>query len=543
MNRYFIKYKYITIITLFIVFISSLMSVGGAFILSDVVNSATLLDKKELAKYIYIAVFYLIVLRCVGKLDNYFQNELVDKISVSLRKDYFSAVINENRTVFHNKTVGNYMSVIINDVDIITSSYVSFLLSIVASIVAVCAAIISMIYINPLLLGFSIIIGIIYILISSSFSKKLIRYKDQWKKSLELYTNQIKDLLSGFDVIRDFSLQNKTIKMFKEDSEKLGEYKKKLCIKVENLNNANVILGQLIVFAIVFSSSYLVAVNKMTVGELIALVQLMLAMITPLQELIASINEIKSLANIKNEFINIINNKQIEANTTQQVYPEYGKKLNDICFESVSFSYDDGREILKNINLNLKIGKKYVILGESGSGKSSLVSLLLNHYQNYQGKITIDGKDYKELSSDSLAKLFAVVQQNVILFDGTIEDNITLFKNVSLEEIKEVMRIACLSKFIKQKWMHREIKENGLSLSGGEKQRISIARALLMKRKILILDEATSAIDELTSKQILSQILEVKDQTCIAIMHYLPDSVKEMFDYVYILKDGKLTLQ
>lgn len=311
---------------------------------------------------------------------------------------------------------------------------------------------------------------------------------------------------------------------------------KKLCIKVENLNNANVILGQLIVFAIVFSSSYLVAVNKMTVGELIALVQLMLAMITPLQELIASINEIKSLANIKNEFINIINNKQIEANTTQQVYPEYGKKLNDICFESVSFSYDDGREILKNINLNLKIGKKYVILGESGSGKSSLVSLLLNHYQNYQGKITIDGKDYKELSSDSLAKLFAVVQQNVILFDGTIEDNITLFKNVSLEEIKEVMRIACLSKFIKQKWMHREIKENGLSLSGGEKQRISIARALLMKRKILILDEATSAIDELTSKQILSQILEVKDQTCIAIMHYLPDSVKEMFDYVYILK-------
>ncbi len=302
-------------------------------------------------------------------------------------------------------------------------------------------------------------------------------------------------------------------------------------------------MGQLIVFAIVFSSSYLVAVNKMTVGELIALVQLMLAMITPLQELIASINEIKSLANIKNEFINIINNKQIEANTTQQVYPEYGKKLNDICFESVSFSYDDGREILKNINLNLKIGKKYVILGESGSGKSSLVSLLLNHYQNYQGKITIDGKDYKELSSDSLAKLFAVVQQNVILFDGTIEDNITLFKNVSLEEIKEVMRIACLSKFIKQKWMHREIKENGLSLSGGEKQRISIARALLMKRKILILDEATSAIDELTSKQILSQILEVKDQTCIAIMHYLPDSVKEMFDYVYILKDGKLTLQ
>lgn len=233
MNRYFIKYKYITIITLFIVFISSLMSVGGAFILSDVVNSATLLDKKELAKYIYIAVFYLIVLRCVGKLDNYFQNELVDKISVSLRKDYFSAVINENRTVFHNKTVGNYMSVIIKDVDIITSSYVSFLLSIVASIVAVCAAIISMIYINPLLLGFSIIIGIIYILISSSFSKKLIRYKDQWKKSLELYTNQIKDLLSGFDVIRDFSLQNKTIKMFKEDSEKLGEYKKNYASKLK----------------------------------------------------------------------------------------------------------------------------------------------------------------------------------------------------------------------------------------------------------------------------------------------------------------------
>ena len=195
---------------------------------------------------------------------------------------------------------------------------------------------------------------------------------------------------------------------------------------------------------------------------------------------------------------------------------------------------------MEHANIKLEQGKKYAIIGESGTGKSSLVGLVMNYDQNYQGKISLNGVDYKKLDIDKLSGLFAVVHQDVVLFDGTVGENITLFKEKNDGEVNWAVENACLETFAKNKGMDSKLSENGSTLSGGERQRISIARALLMNRKILVLDEATSALDEVTATKVWSNVLDIKEQTCVAILHHLPEKIMNKFDCILQIKDGRL---
>ncbi len=542
MRRYFKCCKFRTVGALITIIISSVLSVMGAFILSGMVNVATTGNGTALARYILIAAIYLAVLRIVGRLDNYLQNGLIHKITLMLRMDVFSSIVRGKSSDFHKKTVGEYMSIITNDVEMISGAYVNFSLSFTGTVVSVSVVVISMIYMNPFLLLLSALIGVFYLIFTCSISKNLSDYKEQWVKSIEKYTSQIKNLLIGYDVIHDYDLQNKSVEMFEKDSCHVGEQKRALSIKVDNLNTTNYIIGQAIVFLIVYISSYLVATKKMSVGELIALAQLMVSIITPLQEMTSCINEVTSAKNIKKKLLDKINQSNQDLKTRQDVTFADDTR-NQISLEDVSFSYDGQHNVLDHVNFNLEQGKKYLILGESGSGKSSLIGLLMNHFQNYKGKIAINGIDYRGIDDENISKMFAVVHQNVVLFDGTLKDNITLFQNKDSKEVNKVIDDVCLDRLTEKKGLQSILSENGATLSGGERQRISIARALLTKRKYLVLDEPTSALDEKTATQILTNILEMKDQTCIAILHHLPDRIKKMFDYVFVLENGKLVLQ
>ena len=546
MSKYFKQYIIKTISTVIVIIISSFISVAGAFIMSGMVNASMAGNEALLKQYLLGAVIYLLVFVSVGKVDNYLQNSLIKDINLSLRNGVFSAIIRGNRTDFYRRTVGEYMSVITNDVDMIANAYVGAVLSITGTLITIVVAIASIIYINASLFFGAVIIGLVYLAITSRLSKNLSLYKEQWKKTLEEYTEKVKDLLCGYEVITDFDLQDKSVEIFEKTNSYTGEQKKRLSINVDNLSNINYIIGQAIVIFIVFISSYLVTINQISIGELIAIVQLLVTIISPLQEMAGCINELLSIRKIKDELIGKILKQRSIGNVgcdeEKLAWEPLNMQESDICLEDVSFAYEGGRKIFEHLNIKLEQGKKYAIIGESGTGKSSLIGLLMNYFENYQGKITLNGIDYKKLDKSCLSKLFAIVHQNVILFDGTINDNITLFQNKDAEEVKEVIENACLDGVAKKKGLESILSENGTKLSGGEKQRIAIARALLMKRKILVLDEATSALDEDTAVKVMTNILGVQGQTCIAILHYMPKAIKSKFDCIYKLENGRLSL-
>lgn len=521
----------VAVITLF-----SLMTVVGAFVLSGMINAASESDMNMLKKYVLFSLAYVCTIFIIGRLNSYIQNNLIKQINLSVRRELFEGIIKRSKAEFSKKSVGEYMTLITNNVEAVSGAYLSCIFDITAAIVTVVAAVLSMAVINLELLLMVFVIGIIYVLLTSLFSRNLEIYKDQWKEVLASFTVQLKELLSGYSVIRDFNLQEPAVNMFDNSDKQLEDKNYRLRMKFENIGNTNYVLGQVIVIAIVLASSYMVSINRMNVGELIALAQLVLSVIAPIQEMMQSINDVKSSRNIERELF-LAGEKEVNESSEADM-PEFEE--NNISIRNLSFSYDGEHNVLDNVNLDVEQGKKYAIVGESGSGKSSLVDLCMKNNENYQGSITLNGIDYKKLDAGWLSKLFAVVQQNVFLFDGTIKQNITLFQERKESEIKDAIDKACINTLVDKKGLAEYITENGSKLSGGERQRISIARALMMKRKILVLDEATSALDEPTAKKVLSNILDIKGQTCIAILHNLPEELRGRFDKIFRVQNGKI---
>lgn len=193
--------------------------------------------------------------------------------------------------------------------------------------------------------------------------------------------------------------------------------------------------------------------------------------------------------------------------------------------------------------MQFEAGKSYALVGGSGSGKSTLLNLLMGSYDSYDGRIDYDGKELKQLNLDSLYDLMSIIQQNVFVFDSNIQNNITMFKDFDQKRIQAAAEKAGLANLIEQKGFQYACGENGNGLSGGERQRISIARCLLKGSSVMLVDEATAALDANTAVAITNSILEIEDLTRIIVTHRLEETLLKKYDKIFVLQNGSLTEQ
>lgn len=200
------------------------------------------------------------------------------------------------------------------------------------------------------------------------------------------------------------------------------------------------------------------------------------------------------------------------------------------------------KRALKSVDLEISNGI-YGLLGENGAGKSTILRLLMRGYLNYDGLIKFDDSDLKDIESTSLYNLLSMVQQDVFIFNSTIKDNITLYKDFDDAKVNKAIELSGLKSLIEKKGLEFNCGENGVNLSGGERQRISIARSLLKNTKVLLMDEATSALDAETSKLVLDQILSLEELTRIVITHSLKKEELKKFDEILVMKNGEIVEQ
>ena len=196
--------------------------------------------------------------------------------------------------------------------------------------------------------------------------------------------------------------------------------------------------------------------------------------------------------------------------------------------------------MLNGISHRFEKNKSYAIVGTSGSGKTTLINLLLGKYNDYSGSIHYNNIDLKEISIDSLFEISSFVEQNVFVFDDSIINNITMYSSVDEELLNDAIKKSGLAKLIDEKGKDYRCGENGCNLSGGEKQRISIARALVKKSQLLLLDEATSALDNETSSSITNNLLAIDNTTNIMITHRLDEDILNKFDEIIVIKNGNI---
>ena len=226
---------------------------------------------------------------------------------------------------------------------------------------------------------------------------------------------------------------------------------------------------------------------------------------------------------------------------TQETGTENKETLeNGIAVQNVSFGYEAEKTILKDVSCRFEAGKSYAIVGASGSGKSTLLHLLTASYPDYTGSICYDETELREIRSDSLYDMLSIIQQNVFIFNASIRENITMFMDFPEEEIARAIRLSGLSSLIGDKGEGYLCGENGCNLSGGEKQRISIARSLLRKSQILLADEATAALDRETACQVSDAILNLTEMTRIVVTHSLEASLLRRYDGILAMKAGKI---
>lgn len=540
MKRYFLKNKIRLFFTILLSVISSAIGVLIAFLLSGMVNAAANGGLQLLKNYLLFAVFYLFVVIILGRICNCLQGDLTKRIIYDMKKDIFQSIMKRSYQKFNMIQAGEYISVLSNDIDVVEDSYINSIYLLTNTVTAIVAAIISLAYIDFKIIIFACMVGAVYIVITSLLSKNISTYKDEWMLSLELYITRVKEQLSGFEVIKGFNLYGLMDKSYQNICERNCEKKRILVTKMDNLNLMNLVLGQGLIISIVFICSLLVVVEELMIGELIAIAQLMTSIISPLGGIASCINDMKSSENIKNRLISIVNESDSEG-LIESAKPEISF-TESIVFDHVSYSYDGKKDVLSDISLKFEKGKKYAIVGESGSGKSTLCKLLLDYYTDFKGNMYIDDVNYSCIQPEDLAEIFSVTHQDVFLFDGTLRDNITLFQDYSDEKIRQAVNFAGLKKFFEKNGNRPDtvIMENGFRLSGGEKQRIAIARALLMRQDILILDEATSSLDQNNASTIMRNILTQPEITCIVITHKLEQEDKSLYDQILEIKDGKI---
>lgn len=278
--------------------------------------------------------------------------------------------------------------------------------------------------------------------------------------------------------------------------------------------------------------AWMVMKGILTVGVLVAFIQLMNSIMSPAQTIPADLANMASARQIM---------KQHEEFLELQGEEKEQKEVLGNCLlglEDVGFGYEEDKPILHDVNISFEPGKSYAIVGASGSGKSTLLKLLAGELEHYNGKIRVDDKDYANLDFSDICSVVTYVRQNIFLFDSTIENNISMFKQFSQESMEHAIEVAGLKEVIDKKDIGFTCGENGNRLSGGEGQRVAIARGILRGTPILLLDEVTASLDTKTAGQVEHALLALEDYTRIVVSHKLYANILSEYDSIIAMKDG-----
>ena len=542
LKKYIKKYYVLIILNLLLATVSSLVSSAPIALIKRLFDKG-IAGKSE--KDILYAAGAMIMLAVVGAVLMYWNTIFSTVISSSIYKDIVTDIYNKIQTLdmeyFSGKKTGDMMIRVMTDPSNINSIILE-IFDMISEIIKVGLCLGIAFYIDfDLTLGVMVVTPILIITVRR-YAKRLKRSGKHRQEALDSLNSKLQETLSGIRIIRAFATEDYEINNFKKKNANL----KKIAVRSARYNaKANSIMEAMnyiiIALLLMFSGYRVLRAKSFTPGDFITIVGAISSMYTPARRAMTRFNSISvnmssitRVSEILEEMPSIVNRENCI---------KFENFVSDITFENVDFKYRDSTEkILKNINLNVKKGETVAFVGNSGGGKSTLVNLIPRFFDVSSGSLRIDGIDIRDYEIKSLRKAIGIVPQETFLFSGTILSNIKYSRrDATFEEIVEAAKQANAHEFIENlsDGYNTEIGERGVKLSGGQKQRIAIARAILENPQILILDGATSALDN-ESEKLVQDALEklMEGKTTFVIAHRL--TTIENSNKIVVIQKGEI---
>ena len=455
-------------------------------------------------------------------------------------RDYaFSRLTQKSLRSFSKEGTALYVSALTNDCTSIENNYLAATFILIELLFCFLGALIMMLYYSPVMLVLAVALSFLPVAVSMTAGNRLTEQEKEISKKNERFVSIVNELLSGFPVIKSFRAETQASRLFSQRNEQAEEAKKnkrRTEQLISLLANDAGIIAQMGIF---LAGAWLAISSKgVTAGVVIVFVQLMNYVLNP-------ISQVPLLWSNRKAAIALM--EKLSDALSENVREEGREKLNGfsekIEVKDLTYGYEPESPVLKDLDVQFDAGKSYAIVGGSGSGKSTLLNLLMGSSSNYQGEICIDGVSIKNIESESLYQLMTSVQQNVFVFNDTIRNNVTMFHEFPDKEVTLALERSGLSEFIEKHGEEFVCGENGANLSGGERQRISIARALLRKSPILLVDEATAALDAATARAVSFSILNLVGMTRIVVTHRLEEAILRRYDKILVMKNGTICEQ
>ena len=452
-------------------------------------------------------------------------------------KDFaFQKLTEKSISSFRAESTAAYLSALTNDAASIEADDLSQLLSVITKAVTFFGALAMMLWYSPLMTAIAAGVTVLPLIASLLTGGQLQAAEKRVSDQNRDFTAALSDCLGGFSVVKTFRAEKEIFRLFAESNRALEQEKfsrRRLKALVGMIGATTGVIAQLGVF---LAGAYLALTGKgLTAGAVILFVNLMNFMIEPVAELPALLAARKAARGLIAKLADALEQDEVQPDGVQ-----IAPLMRQLRLEDVRFSYDGETEILRGVSAVFDAGKAYAIVGASGSGKSTLLNLLTTPGMAYAGKILLDGTELRTVSPESLYETVSVIQQNVFVFNASIRDNVTMFRSFPPEELAQAVRRAQLEALLAERGEDYLCGESGSGLSGGEKQRISIARSLLKHASVLLADEATAALDAQTAHQVTDDILSLSGVTRIVVTHTLEQAALRRYDGILVLKDGRI---
>lgn len=543
-NREFIHQLYYKnrinfIVTIILTIAMSSLNLMISWLIQQIMDCTANQDMQALVRSAWIVIIVVVIYTIANVMYRAVYPRFLQRAMQQYRDYAFSRLTQKSLRSFSKEGTALYVSALTNDCTSIENNYLAATFTLIELLFCFLGALIMMLYYSLVMLVLAVALSFLPVAVSMTAGNRLTEQEKEISKKNERFVSIVNELLSGFPVIKSFRAETQASRLFSQRNEQAEEAKKnkrRTEQLISLLANDAGIIAQMGIF---LAGAWLAISGKgVTAGVVIVFVQLMNYILNP-------ISQVPLLWSNRKAAIALM--EKLSDALSENVREEGREKLNGfsekIEVKDLTYGYEPESPVLKDLDVQFDAGKSYAIVGGSGSGKSTLLNLLMGSSSNYQGEICIDGVSIKNIESESLYQLMTSVQQNVFVFNDTIRNNVTMFHEFPDKEVTLALERSGLSEFIEKRGEEFVCGENGANLSGGERQRISIARALLRKSPILLVDEATAALDAATARAVSFSILNLVGMTRIVVTHRLEEAILRRYDKILVMKNGTICEQ